>query len=53
MSLEQKRYWKKFYNDFSDFQYKELGHFDNYVGHNFKMIRTFFIPILKHREGYQ
>ncbi len=39
---QQKRYWKKFYNDFSDFQYKELGHFDNYVGHNFKMIRTFF-----------
>ena len=31
-----------FHRHFADFMYKELGHFDNYVGHNFKVLRAFF-----------
>jgi len=37
-----KNYWKRFYRDFGDFLYADLGYFDNYVGHNFKMVRVFF-----------
>lgn len=39
---KQQRYWKKFHRHFSEFMYKELHHFDNYVGHNFKILRAFF-----------
>jgi integrase len=38
----EKNYWKKFYRQFSDYLYKECGHFDNYVGQTFKNIRVFF-----------
>ncbi|WP_452601299.1 tyrosine-type recombinase/integrase [Pontimicrobium sp. MEBiC06410] len=37
----EKNYWKKFYKKFTEFLYKK-GCFDNYVGANIKMIRTFF-----------
>ncbi len=36
-------YWKKFYLKFTTFLYRDLGHFDNYVGSNIKNIRTFFM----------
>jgi len=39
---KEKNYWKRFYRQFGDFLYLDLGNFDNYVGHNFKMIRAFF-----------
>ncbi len=36
------RYWKKFYQQFTDYLYKDCGHFDNYVGQTIKNIRVFF-----------
>ena len=38
----ERNYWKKFYKRFTDFLYKDCGHFDNYVGQNIKNVRTFF-----------
>ncbi|AXT21186.1 hypothetical protein D7030_08415 [Flavobacteriaceae bacterium AU392] len=37
----EKNYWKKFYKQFTAFLYKN-GCYDNYVGTNIKVIRTFF-----------
>jgi integrase len=37
----EKNYWKKFYTNFTEFMYKK-GCFDNYVGINIKILRTFF-----------
>lgn len=37
----EKNYWKKFYKKFTEFLYKK-GCYDNYVGQNVKVIRTFF-----------
>lgn len=37
----EKKYWKKFYKNFTKFMYKK-GCYDNYVGSNIKIIRTFF-----------
>ncbi len=39
--LSEKNYWRKFYKKFSEYLYKK-GCFDNYVGQNIKVIRTFF-----------
>lgn len=39
--LSEKNYWKKFYKKFTEFLYKK-GCYDNYVGGNIKVIRTFF-----------
>lgn len=39
--LKQKRWWKNFYQQFTQFLY-EKGCHDNYVGANIKNIRTFF-----------
>lgn len=38
----EKNYWKKFYRQFSEYLYKDCGHFDNYVGQTFKNVRVFF-----------
>jgi integrase len=35
-------YWKRFYKKYSDYLYNK-GAFDNYVGAQFKVLRTFFI----------
>ncbi len=39
--LSEKSYWKKFYQKFTEFLYKNGCH-DNYVGANIKVIRVFF-----------
>ncbi|WP_346881653.1 tyrosine-type recombinase/integrase [uncultured Algibacter sp.] len=39
--LSEKNYWKKFYKKYTDYLYKN-GCYDNYVGANIKIIRTFF-----------
>jgi len=39
---QEKKYWKKFYQEFSNYLYNDLGCFDNYVGSNIQMLRTFF-----------
>lgn len=40
--IAERNYWKKFHKKFTDYLYTDLGHFDNYVGANMKMLRTFF-----------
>lgn len=47
----EKVYWKKFYKNFTDFMYKK-GCFDNYVGANIKVIRTFFNYIKEEKDIY-
>lgn len=37
----ERQYYSQFYRQFTDFLYDDLGHFDNYVGHNIKMLKTF------------
>lgn len=39
---QEKKYWKTFYQKFTEYLYTDLGHFDNYVGNNIKMLRVFF-----------
>ena len=36
-----KNYWERFYRDYTAFLFKQ-GYIDNYVGLQFKMLRTFF-----------
>lgn len=38
----EKKYWKKFYQQFTAYLYDECGYFDNYVGATVKNIRSFF-----------
>lgn len=38
----EKNYWKNFYKEFTDYLYYDRNCFDNYVGGNIKLIRTFF-----------
>jgi len=45
----EKNYWKKFYKKFTDFLYKK-GCYDNYVGHNIKVMRTFFLYLKNERD---
>ncbi|HMJ46879.1 MAG TPA: tyrosine-type recombinase/integrase [Ferruginibacter sp.] len=40
--LTEKKYWAKFYQDFTSFLYKEKNCYDNYVGMITKTIRVFF-----------
>jgi integrase len=40
MIRKQKKQWAKFYVEFTDYLYK-LGHFDNYVGMNIKLLKAF------------
>lgn len=40
--IREKNYWIKFYKKFADYLYNVKGHFDNYVGHVFKIIKAFF-----------
>ncbi len=47
----EKNYWKKFYKKFTEFLYKK-GCFDNYVGANIKMIRTFFNYLKNDKDFY-
>jgi len=39
---KEKKYWMKFYIQFSSFLYKQKKYFDNYVSGTFKNIKTFF-----------
>lgn len=39
---EEQKYWKKFYHEFTNYLYDDLGHFDNYVGMITKLLRAFF-----------
>lgn len=39
---QEKRYFKRFYLKFTEFLFEDQGAFDNYVGHNIKLLRAFF-----------
>lgn len=47
--ISEKNYWRKFYKKFTDSLYKR-GCYDNYVGHNIKVMRTFFIYLKNDRD---
>ncbi|OFY82843.1 MAG: hypothetical protein A3F72_01795 [Bacteroidetes bacterium RIFCSPLOWO2_12_FULL_35_15] len=38
----EKKYWTKFYREFTDYLYNDLDCYDNYVGSNIKRLRAFF-----------
>src|ERR1035437_564582 len=38
----EKKYWTKFYREFTDYLYEDLDCYDNYVGSNIKRLRAFF-----------
>lgn len=40
--IQEKKYWNSFYQKFTDYLHNDLGHYDNYVGNNIKMLRVFF-----------
>lgn len=40
--LAEKKYWKKFYFEFTNYLYTKKGCYDNYVGAVIKVIRIFF-----------
>jgi len=44
------RYWKKFYQKFTNFMYHKLGYFDNYVGLIIKCLRSFFNYLIQDRS---
>jgi len=44
----EKNYWTKFYRQFADYLYKQ-GCYDNYVGNQFKIIRTFFLHLNRNK----
>lgn len=45
----EKLYWKRFYLKFTDYLYKDMDCYDNYVGSVIKDIRTFFNYLIKER----
>ena len=46
----EKIYWKRFYLKFTDYLYKELDCYDNYVGSVIKDIRTFFNFLIREKN---
>jgi len=49
--ISEKKYWKKFYKQFTEYLYKNGCH-DNYVGTNIKVIRTFFNYLKNDKDLY-
>lgn len=47
--MEDSRYWKRFYYNFTDFSYQEKHYFDNYAGGVVKIIRIFFSYLRKEK----
>jgi integrase len=46
----EKLYWKRFYLKFTDYLYKDLDCYDNYVGSVIKDIRCFFNYLIRERN---
>jgi integrase len=46
----EKKYWKRFYTEFTDYLYDDCDCFDNYVGSNIKRLRAFFNYLNEERE---
>lgn len=47
----EKKYWRDFYKGFTNYMYDDLGHFDNYVSANTKLLKA-FLNYLKTEKGY-
>lgn len=45
--IAENKYWKHFYFDFTNYLFYELNHFDNHVGNQMKLLRTFFTWLQK------
>jgi len=45
----EKNYWNRFFNQFSNFLYKDKGYYDNYVANVFKTVKTFFNYLQKEK----
>lgn len=41
-AVAEKNYWKRFHRAFTNYLHNDCGHFDNYVGATFKIVKTFF-----------
>lgn len=48
---QEQRYWKTFYRKYTDFLYHKKNQYDNYVGHQAKMLRSFF-NYIRDERGY-
>lgn len=46
----ERNYWKKFYKGYTDFLYSERECYDNYVGTNIKIIKTFFKYLIQEKN---
>lgn len=46
----EKKYWAKFYREFTDYLYNDLDCYDNYVGSNIKRLRAFFNYLNEEKE---
>jgi integrase len=46
----ERKYWKKFYSEFTDYLYDDCDCFDNYVGSNIKRLRAFFNYLNEEKE---
>ena len=49
ISVERK-YWTKFYREFTDYLYDDLDCFDNYVGSCIKRLRAFFNYLIEEKD---
>lgn len=46
----EEKYWKKFYDKFTDYLYDDLDCYDNYVGNMIKLLRAFFTYLNKTKK---
>ena len=46
----EKKYWARFYTEFTDYLYKDCDCYDNYVGSNIKRLRAFFNYLNEEKE---
>src|ERR1035437_7253845 len=46
----QRKYWTKFYREFTDYLYDDLDCFDNYVGSCIKRLRAFFNYLIDEKD---
>jgi site-specific recombinase XerD len=47
--LQERNYWKNFYQQFSDFLYHQKGYYDNFTGSVFKIVKAAFSYLIKEK----
>jgi hypothetical protein len=48
--LAEKKYWARFYTEFTEYLYTDCNCYDNYVGSNIKRLRAFFNYLNEEKE---